>query len=167
MLTFEITAEEKNSCYYSVSHITILFLISLMQVSVVQAQTEYQRYVHSGLYSSRWGYYTLIDKPGFPVNIANNSIAIGQNYTIMCPLQAGHTYHVYCYGAWVNTGSASKTDCNIYVYDSSGKLESEHTEAGRMPEHLVTTVNEAYFIPKSTGNYVFVLNDDLRVKSWI
>lgn len=132
------------------------------KISIVQAQTEYQHWVLTNQYSSRWGNYTYVEKPGFPVYIANGSVPIGQNCTIMCPLEAGHVYHVYCYGAWVNTGSTPKTDYDIYVYDPNGVLESEHTEAAGLPEHLGTTTNDAYFVPKSSGDYVFVINNDLR-----
>ena len=78
------------------------------------------------------------------------------------PLQAGHNYHVYCYGAWVNISSAAKTDYDIYVYDPQGNLESSHTEAAGFPEHLGTTTNDALFTPNQSGNYSFVIKNDPR-----
>jgi hypothetical protein len=123
--------------------------------------TEYQRYVHNS-YSEALGNYTYVEKPVFPVLIANNSVPIGQNYTVVCPLQAGHSYHVYCYGAWVNTGPDPKTDYDIYVYNPAGILESMHTEAAGLPEHLGTTVDDPFFVPASSGNYTLVLVNDAR-----
>jgi hypothetical protein len=73
-----------------------------------------------------------------------------------------HSYHVYCYGSWVNTSSAAKTDYDIYVYDPEGQLESEHTEAAGFPEHLGTSVNDALFTPSESGNYTFTIVNDAR-----
>lgn len=106
--------------------------------------------------------YTVIDKPIFPVLINNSQIGIGQNWTVTCPLKADHSYHVYCYGKWVNTSAVAKTDYDIYVFDPSGKLESSHTEAAGFPEHLGTTVEDSLFTPKLSGNYSFVLKNDAR-----
>jgi hypothetical protein len=89
-------------------------------------------------------------------------VPIGQNYTVVSPLQADHSYHVYCYGAWVHTGNAPKTDYDIYVYNPQGELESMHTEAAGLPEHLGTTVDEPFFVPATSGNYTFVIVNDAR-----
>jgi hypothetical protein len=98
----------------------------------------------------------------FPVYLNESQVPIGKNWTVVCPLQADHSYHVYCYGAWVHTGDAPKTDYDIYVYNPQGELESMHTEAAGLPEHLGTTVDDAFFVPASSGNYTFVLVNDAR-----
>jgi hypothetical protein len=121
---------------------------------------EYNNYVHN--VSGATGNYTYVEKPMFPVLVNNNTIPIGQNWTIVCPLEAGHNYHVYCYGTWVNTTAAAKTDYDIYVFNPQGDLESSHTEAAGFPEHLGTTVNDALFTPKYSGNYSFVIKNDPR-----
>jgi hypothetical protein len=121
---------------------------------------ERQKFFHN--YTSTSGNGTYIEKPVFPVKIGNVSIPIGANYTIICPLIADYAYHVYCYGDWVHTGSEPETDYDIYVYNPQGQLESVHTEAAGLPEHLGTTVDDPYFTPKETGNYTFVLINDAR-----
>jgi hypothetical protein len=143
--------------------ILVLTLSPLLSVQALQltATTEYTQYVHTYL-NSPSGNYTVIDKPIFPITINNSQIQIGANWTIICPLQAGHSYHVYCYGAWVNISSTAKTDYDIYVYDPQGALESSHTEAAGLPEHLGTTTNDAFFIPRQSGNYSFVIKNDDR-----
>jgi len=122
---------------------------------------DYTTNVHTYVNSSQ-GNITYVDKPFFPVTINNSQIQIGQNWTISVPLKANHNYHVYCYGAWVNTSSAAKTDYDIYVYDPQGNLESSHTEAAGFPEHLGTTTDDPFFSPKLSGNYSFVIKNDLR-----
>lgn len=122
---------------------------------------DYTTNVHTFVNSSQ-GNITYVDKPFFPVMINNSQIQIGQNWTIVVPLEANHNYHVYCYGAWVNTSSAAKTDYDIYVYDPKGNLESYHTEAAGFPEHLGTTTDDPFFAPKLSGNYSFVIKNDLR-----
>jgi hypothetical protein len=82
--------------------IAFILVFTMLSLTVnlslgTQSQTEYQRYVHN-CYTESLGNFTYVEKPVFPVLIANNSVPIGQNYTIVCPLQAGHSYHVYCYG---------------------------------------------------------------------
>jgi hypothetical protein len=146
--------------------VIIVLIISplfLAQASGLQLTTtsEYTRYVHTYVNSS-FGNYTLVEKPIFPVMINNSQIQIGANWTIICPLQEGHNYHVYIYGAWVNTSSTAKTDYDIYVYNPQGTLESSHTEAAGLPEHLGTTANDALFTPEQTGNYSFVIKNDAR-----
>jgi hypothetical protein len=146
--------------------LTILLALAMLALTVnfslgAQSQTEYQRYVHN-CYSDGVGNWTYVEKPLFPVLIANNSLPIGNNWTIVCPLSAFHSYHVYCYGAWVNTGADPKTDFDIYVYNPQGTLESLHTEAAGLPEHLGTTVDAPFFVPKQSGNYTFMLVNDAR-----
>jgi hypothetical protein len=141
--------------------VTMLFVTIGLSVCA-ESFPEYQRYVHSYLNDAVLGNWTYMEKPVFPVYFNTSQIAIGKNWTIVCPLQAGHSYHVYCYGAWVNTGSAPKTDYDIYVYNPKGALESMHTEAAGLPEHLGTTVDDPFFVPLDSGNYTFVLTNDAR-----
>jgi len=122
------------------------------------ATTEYNRYVHTNINSAK-GNYTLIEKPIFPVMINNSQIQIGQNWTIICPLESGHSYHAYFYGAWVNMTSAAKTDYNILVYNPDGELDSTHTESAGFPEHLGTQPS-VFFTPSQTGNYSFVIKNN-------
>jgi len=123
-----------------------------------EAFPEYQQYVHTD-----WlGNLTYVEKPMFPVYLNESQVPIGKNWTVVCPLQAGHSYHVYCYGDWVHTGEAPKTDYDIYVYKPQGELESTHTEAAGLPEHLGTTVDDAFFVPASSGNYTFAIVNDAR-----
>jgi hypothetical protein len=144
--------------------IAILALI-LMFTSALTVQTscvsltstsEYQMYVHNIERT------TYIQKPMFPVYLNSSQIPIGQNWTVVCPLLTNHSYHVYCYGSWVNMTSAAKTDYDIYVYNPEGQLESEHTEAAGFPEHLGTRVNDALFTPAEAGNYTFTIVNDVR-----
>jgi hypothetical protein len=123
---------------------------------------EYQNYVHTYLNSVDLGNWTYVEKPTFPVLLNKSQVQIGQNYSIVCPLRANHTYHVYCYGEWVNNGSEPKTDYDIYVYNPLGELEGYHTESAGLPEHLGTTVDEPFFAPKYSGNYTFVIRNDPR-----
>ena len=123
------------------------------------ATADYNRYVHTYINSNQ-GNYTYIEKPVFPVMINNSQIQIGRNWTIIVPLQANHNYHTYFYGAYINTSSQAKTDYDITVFDPTGSLESTHTEAAGLPEHLGTTVNDALFTPTQSGNYTFVIDNN-------
>lgn len=122
--------------------------------------TEYEYWVH---YNTQDGNNKIfIEKPIFPARIFVDSIPIGGNVTIVCPLRGNHTYHVYCYGDWVHTGPEPKTDYDIYVFGPDGTMESLHTEAAGLPEHLGTTVDAPFFVPKANGNYMFTLVNDAR-----
>ena len=144
---------------------TLIFASPLIGVQATTAAaaepSEYQQFVHTYTNSTR-GNWTSVGKPMFPVLFSDSQIRIGANWSIVEPLVAGHNYHVYCYGAWVNNGSEPKTDYDIYVYDPRGMLESEHTEAAGLPEHLGTRVNDTFFTPATTGNYTFVIVNDAR-----
>jgi hypothetical protein len=142
--------------------IAILLLIALRFTISAQAQTEYERYVHTYTDDAVLGNWTYLEKPLFPVYFNTSQISIGQNWTVVCPLRAGHSYHVYCYGSWVHTGPEPKTDYDIYVYNPQGELESTHTEAAGLPEHLGTTVDDPYFVPAHDGNYTFAIVNDAR-----
>ena len=121
---------------------------------------EYQRYVHNYVNSGSLGNWTYLEKPTFPVLFNTSQIQIGENWSIVCPLKMNHSYHVYCYGKWVNNGSEPKTDYDIYVYNPLGEMERYHTESAGLPEHLGTTVDDPFFVPKYSGNYTFVICND-------
>jgi hypothetical protein len=143
---------------------TLIFaspLINVKAESAASEPSETQQFVHTYTNSSR-GNWTSVGKPMFPIYLNDSQIGIGYNWSIVEPLVAGHSYHVYIYGAWVNNGSEPKTDYDIYVYDPRGTLESEHTEAAGLPEHLGTRVNDTFFTPATTGNYTFKIISDAR-----
>ncbi len=143
--------------------VLVIYPLFIAQASSLQltSTSEYNQYVHNYI-NPETGNYTQLDKPIFPVLIENSQIQIGGNWTITCPLEADHNYHVYCYGAWVNTSSAAKTDYDIYVYDPAGTVESSHTEAAGFPEHLGSNRDDSIFTPKQSGNYSFTVKNDDR-----
>lgn len=144
----------------------IVFVVSLfINLNIgVKAQyfPEYQRYVHNYLNSQVLGNWTYIEKPMFPIRFNESQIPIGRNWSIVCPLVANHSYHIYCYGKWINNGSEPKTDYDIYVYNYLGEMEGYHTESAGLPEYLGTMVEEDFFVPRYSGNYTFVIVNDLR-----
>ncbi len=145
--------------------VLLVFIISpifIAQATSLQLTTtqEYNQFVHTNINSEK-GNYTAIDKPIFPVMINNSQIEIGENWTITCPLEAGHNYHLYCFGSWVNTSSTAKTDYDLYVYSPSGSLESSHTDAAGFPESVGDDSNP-FFTPSQSGNYSFVIKNDAR-----
>ena len=109
-----------------------------------------------------YGNWTFTRKPVSPMKINASQIQIGANWTYVYTLAANHTYHVYCYGAWINDGPTPKTDYDIFVYNSLGELEGYHTEAAGLPEHLGTTAEQPFFTPRYSGNYSFVIRNDPR-----
>lgn len=138
----------------------LVTLVSALNFNVKAGSPEYARYVHG--YVEPQGNWTYVEKPMFPVMFNESQIGIGQNWSVVCPVEANRSYHAYLYGKWVNNGSEPKTDYDIYVYDPSGVMEGYHTESAGLPEHLGTTVDEAFFIPKYSGNYTFVIVNDAR-----
>lgn len=106
----------------------------------------------------RLGNWTYVGKPVLPLKVNASQIPIGANWTYVYALNANHTYHVYFYGTWIN----STTDYDVFVYNPDGELESYHTEAAGLPEHLGTTVDQPFFTPKQTGNYSFLIKNDPR-----
>jgi hypothetical protein len=144
--------------------VAVLFVNLGLSVDM-PAFTEYERYVHTYVNDGERGNWTYVEKPMFPVYINESQVPIGQNYTVVSPLEVNHSYHIYCYGAWVHTGNEPKTDYDIYVYNPQGALESMHTEAAGLPEHLGTTVDAPFFVPATSGNYTFVIVNDARESS--
>ncbi|HXX87117.1 MAG TPA: hypothetical protein VEH86_01555 [Candidatus Acidoferrum sp.] len=105
---------------------------------------------------------TYVDKPMIPVYINESQIQIGQNWTIICPLQANHSYHIYYYGEWINMGPNPVTVYDVYVYDPTGRMIGYHTPAAGFPPHLGSTFDQPFFVPLITGNYTFVIYNDPR-----
>ena len=109
------------------------------------------------------GNWTYISKPVYPIKINASQIPIGANWTYVYTLNGNSSYHVYFYGAWVDSNPLNpKTDYDVYVYDPWGGLESYHTEASGLTEHLGTTVEAPFFTPKYSGNYSFLIKNDPR-----
>jgi len=145
------------------SCILAVFLLVLSPMFVVQAQaSEYDTYVHTYVDSVTGENVTYLEKPVFPVFLNDSQVAIGENWSIVAPLVANHSYHIYCYGKWVDNGSTPKTNYDIYAYDCTGQLVGYHTPAAGLPAHLGTTVDDPFFVPKLTGNYTFVIRNDPR-----
>lgn len=144
--------------------IVALLVASANLVLISRAHTlfpEYKEYVHTSINTPN-GNLTYLEKPMFPIFINDSQIQIGKNWSIIAPLEANHTYHTYCYGKWINNGSEPKTDYDIYAYNPLGEMETYHTEAAGLPEHLGTTTDDPYFSPKQSGNYTFVIRNDPR-----
>jgi hypothetical protein len=139
--------------------IIVLIISPLFMASATTAQStttsEYTNYVQN--FVNAHGNFTYVEKPMFPVLINNNQIPIGENWTIICPLQANHNYHIYFYGSYVNTSAQAKTDYDVYVYGPQGNLQSSHLESAGFPPHLGTTTGDPLFTPTQSGNYSFVI----------
>jgi hypothetical protein len=144
--------------------VSALLVNPILRVNA-ESTSEYQRYVHNFTNSGPLGNWTYVEKPFFPVFLTDSQIPVGQNWSIVCPLQASHEYHAYCYGRWVSDSSANKTDYDVYIYDPSGTLEGYHTASAGQYEHLGTGMNEPFFTPKYTGNYTFTISNDARESS--
>ena len=155
-------------CAYLAKQLGLLLAAALV-VSAVFAQCvaveasavnvpEYEKFVHTYM-SSESANWTSVEKPMFPVYFNESQIAIGGSWSVIEPLVANQSYHVYCYGAWVNNGSTPQTNYDLYVYNPDGLLESEHTRAAGLAEQLSTNTNasDLYFVPKTSGNYTFMV----------
>jgi hypothetical protein len=127
-----------------------------------EKKTETERYVHTSLNSPTFGNWTLMDKPMFPIFWNESMVGVGENWTVVCPLVANHSYHIYCYGDWIDLGSEPDTDYDIYVYDPTQRLVGYHTESAGLPEHLGTEADDPLFVPSQSGNYTFVLVNDVK-----
>jgi hypothetical protein len=109
------------------------------------------------------GGWAYISKPVYPIKINATQVPIGENWTYVCNLNAGSLYHVYFYGDWIDYNPlANKTDYDVFVYNPLGELESMHTESAGLPEHLGTTVEDPFFIPKYSGEYSFLIKNDAK-----
>jgi hypothetical protein len=154
----------KNNPTQILSAIAIVMIIIspffIAKVSSLQltTTTEYTNNVYT--YISSTENYTYVDKPIFPVLINQTQIPIDQNWTIICPLQQNHNYHIYCIGSWINTSSAASTDYDFYVYGPDGNLVSSHTESAGLPPHLGSSTDDPFFTPSETGNYSFVISNN-------
>ena len=112
-----------------------------------------------------FGNWTYVREPMFPVDIEESQIPVGTNWTVLCNLVAGHHYHIYFYGDWVEMRPEGHTDYDVYVYNPLGGLESYHTQSAQMQENLglsVTSPNRRFFTPEYSGNYSFVIRNDPR-----
>jgi len=148
--------------------LAISVVLSLLTFSLIGTQilvgaadlSDKEEYVHDFFNTPPYGNWTLIEKPMFPLYFNQSQIPIGSNWTVISPLAANHTYHAYFYGKWIDRGSTPKTDYDIYVYNPLGELENYRTESAGLPEHLGTTVDRPFFVPRYSGNYSFVLRND-------
>jgi hypothetical protein len=147
----------------------LMVLVVLASVSAslnlsAEAQNfpEYQRYVHTYRNSQFLGNWTYMEKPMFPVFLNDSQVQVGQNWTVVCPLRVNHSYHIYCFGEWIDWDSEPVTDYDIYVYDPFGEMAGYHTESAGFPEHLGTMVDDPFFVPMYSGNYTFVVRNDPR-----
>jgi len=137
---------------------TLFFLITMQAPHVMIVEVLGQPSVPYHL-----GDWTYITKPVSPIKINATQIPIGANWTYVYTLNRNRTYHVYCYGEWIDYDSeTNKTDYDIFVYNPLGELEGYHTEAAGLPEHLGTNVDQPFFTPKYTGNYSFLIKNDPR-----
>jgi hypothetical protein len=116
--------------------------------------------VAAGNYTVRQLSVTYLEKPMFPVKFNDSQIEIGLDWSVLCPLSANHTYHVYLYGAWANTGSDPKTDYDVYVYGPDGVLVGYHTESAGLLPRMGDTVDSPFFTAGSSGNYTFIIAND-------
>jgi hypothetical protein len=121
--------------------------------------SEYKTNVRTYMNSPQ-GNITYITKPMFPVLINQSQILLGENWTITCPLQTGHSYHIYLYGEFIDSSALAKTDYSVYVFDPQGNLESSHLESAGLPPHLGTTTDDPLFTPTQSGNYSFVISNN-------
>ncbi len=103
---------------------------------------------------------TYIPKLLLPTRINAGQIPIGANWTYTAALQKDSKYHVYYIGDWIDNVETSRTDYDILVIDPTGNLESTHTEAPGLPEHLGSTLEDSLYIPRQSGNYSYLILND-------
>ncbi len=145
--------------------VVLLLLVSVLVSSLTVmgfADVHEKDSVFTYINEPPYGNWTFTRRPASPMKINASQIEIGANWTYVYTLLANHSYHIYCYGDWINIGSTPKTDYDIYVYNPLGELEGYHTEAAGLPEHLGTTIDQPFFTPKHSGNYSFVVRNDPR-----
>ena len=140
----------------------LLLTLAALLVTASQSVIYEKHWVFTYVNEPPYGNWTFTRKPVTPMRINSSQIQVGANWTYVYALVANRTYHVYCYGEWIDEGAAPKTDYDIYVYNPAGELEGYHTEAAGLPEHLGTTTEEPFFRPLYSGNYTFVIRNDPR-----
>jgi hypothetical protein len=140
----------------------LLLALAALLVTASQSAIYEEHWVFTYINEPPYGNWTFTRKPVTPMRINSSRIQVGANWTYVYALVANRTYHVYCYGEWIDEGAAPKTDYDMYVYNPQGKLEGYHTEAAGLPEHLGTTTEEPFFTPTYSGNYTFVIRNDPR-----
>ncbi len=156
----------KRMCHLLIWVVLVVSTSATLQTEgYAEDTTEIKRHVHTYLNTEAFGNWTFVAKPMFPVFLNDSQLQMGRNWSIVCPLTAGHHYHVYCYGEWIDLDTEAETDYDIYVYDPLGDLVGYHTESAGLPEHLGSEVDEPFFTPESSGNYSFVLRNDPRESS--
>ena len=159
MIRLRITPEaEKTLLILALIILTSALLINPILKISIGYTPEYQMFVHNFTNDGTLGNWTYVEKPFFPVLLNASQIPIGQNYSIVVPLQANHQYHAYLYGKWLSD-TANRTDYDVYVYGPNGTMEGYHTAS---PIDLGTDPNNPFFIPQQTGNYTFTITNDAR-----
>jgi hypothetical protein len=135
----------------------LLLLASLIVLSLIFSFADVNE--TSGLsLSSMMENRTYVEKPIYPMWINASQIPIGKTWTFIYRLNNGSRYHIYFMGDWIG----SKTDYDVYVFDPKGDLQSVHTEAAGLPEHLGDTVEDPFFTAEMSGDYYFVILNDPR-----
>ncbi|MGD0159785.1 MAG: hypothetical protein ABSB89_05745 [Candidatus Bathyarchaeia archaeon] len=148
----------------AVQILVVLFVAQLAGSRIGSAAnylTEYSTYVHTYVNSGSLGNWTYLEKPCFPVLINDSQIMPGQNWTIVCPLVANHTYHAYLYGNFTNSGPYPLTCYDVYVYDDAGEMVGYHTPSAGLLANLGTN-GSAFFVPQLSGNYTFVISNNIK-----
>lgn len=146
-----------------IAEVSLFFLILSYYATASESLTMTAKVSAQPSVPYKLGNWTYVSKPVLPLKINASQIPIGANWTYFYALNANHTYQVYFYGEWINYDpDYPKTDYDVFVYNPSGELESYHTEAAGLPEHLGTTVDQPFFTPKQTGNYSFLIKNDPR-----
>ena len=108
------------------------------------------------------GNTTFLDKPGFPVEIAEDQIDPGEVWTYLVPLKAEKSYHIYLIGEWVDLNDHI-TDYDLFLYKiskSTINFISSHTEAAGYPEQASNDGKGQFFVPKTSGNYLICVRND-------
>ncbi len=142
--------------------LSLMGILASPLIFVASSSAHEESWVFTYINEAPYGNWTFTRKPVSPVKINASQIQIGTNWTYVYTLVANRTYHVYCYGDWIDYGPRPKTDYDVYVYNPLGELEGYHTEAAGLPEHLGSTVDQPFFTPKYSGNYSFVIRNDPR-----